>query len=274
MDFKDKYPLATHELLHFPLMFASSLKDMHIPGVPYASLRFLYDFGERFGISQGTVRTNLSRMKKDGYVLAVEDKGETRYRVSQLQMDQMRSFMKGQRRKGTGYTVAVYSFESAREKERNAARSLLEYVGFVRFAQNAFIKAGNGVTEIRAALIREGLSGNVFLFTVTNLDPEDATRLARAWDIPARAKFLGEYLADQTAFLEGASSSEEEAFCRVGYAWVSFITHVQSSEPPLPNELLPADYAFDKIHQNLMKANTRLGKGFYSYYVKSNRKEK
>jgi DNA-binding transcriptional regulator PaaX len=70
MTFTEKYPAATQEVLHFPLMFSDSLGPLRVGGLKYATLDLLYDFAAYFGIQAGTVRTNLSRMKKAGAVIA------------------------------------------------------------------------------------------------------------------------------------------------------------------------------------------------------------
>lgn len=136
MQLLKEYPVAASELLHFPLMFPQTMRGLRLPGLPLAKLEFLYEVGEGLGLSPGTVRTALSRMRKEGYLETVKEGSVTRYRVSPLQLEVMDNFMRRPARGRDGYAVAVYSFESSQERQRALARSLLECEGFVRFARN------------------------------------------------------------------------------------------------------------------------------------------
>lgn len=266
MTFTDKYPVATNELLHYALMFPETLKEYHVPGIAYATPEFLYDFALCFSIAPGTVRTNLSRMKKEGYVLAAGKDGDIRYRVSSLQLETMRNVMKKKKTRGKGYKIAVYSFERDQEKKRAEARSILEYSGFVRFAQNVFINVEIDVRELRKRLDQSGVGENVSIFDVAKIGEAEAAAFVRAWDIPARAAFLASFLNDARAYLAETCESDGELFARLGYAWVAYITHVYSTEPPLPDELLPKDYAYEETFTYLKKESVRHGKRMMRYY--------
>ncbi len=266
MTFTEKYPLATNELLHYALMFPDTLKEYHVPGIAYATSEFLYDFAGFFSIAPGTVRTNLSRMKKEGYVLAAGKDGDIRYRVSALQLETMHNLMKRKKKRGKGYKIAVYSFEREQEKKRAEARSILEYSGFVRFAQNVFINIEIDDRELRKTLDRSEVSENVFIFDVPKIGETERAALARAWDIPARAAFLSSFFADVREFLSGEQDTDCALFARLGYAWVAYITHVYLTEPPLPEELLPKDYAYEAVFAYLKKESVRNGKRMMRYY--------
>jgi len=271
MSFYDKYPVATSELLHYPLIFPETFKEYHIPGIPYVSLDFLYQFGANFGISQGAIRTNLSRMKKEGFVLSASKDSTIRYRTSALQRETMQNILKRKKKRNQGYKIAVYSFERAQEKKRSEVRALLEYVGFVRFAQNAFINVGIDVRELRIKLDQADVGSNVYIFDVPSVDEKDAIRLAAAWNIPERASFLSEFLADLTSFLGALDDSDEEAFNKIGYAWIAYTAHIAGSEPPVPEELLPDDYAYNDIYEFLHKTSIRYGKQMLKHYKDNNR---
>ena len=271
MIFAEKYPVSTHELIHYALMFADSLKEYRVPGVQYAKLDFIYDFAESFGVSKGAVRTSLSRMKKDGYVESVGSEGEARYRVSALQLETMRNVMKRKKARGHGYKLAVYSFERAHEKARATARSILEYAGFVRFAQNAFINVSLDDRELRKKLAEAGVGENVFIFDVQKLGEAETRELARAWNVDERARFLSVFFEDLDEHLSTAGDDAAETFRTLGYAWVAFIIHVYSTEPPFHDDLLPPGYAFERIYSALKKQSMSYGMKLMRYYRDSNR---
>lgn len=272
MTFTDKYPIATNEILHYALMFPDTLKEYHVPGIAYATLDFLYEFASFFSIAPGTVRTNLSRMKKDGYVLAAGSDGDIRYRVSALQLETMHNLMKRKKARGKGYKIAVYSFEREQEKKRTKARSILEYAGFVRFAQNIFINVEIDDRELRKTLAQSGVGENVSIFDVPKIGEAETAAFVRAWDIPARAAFIASFLSDARAYLAEAADSDGTFFARLGYAWVAYITHVYLTEPPLPDELLPKDYAYEAVYAYLTKESARHGKRMMRYYREKTRK--
>jgi DNA-binding transcriptional regulator PaaX len=271
MSFLEKYPVVTHEILHFPMMFPVTFKKFHIPGIPYASLNFLYRFGAFHGLSEGTVRTALSRMKKAEDIIPVDSDDKVRYRVSALQMEAMQNVLSRKQKLRKGYVIAVYSFEKQQERERREIRTLLEYAGFIRFAQNAYINMQIDETELRKNLDAASLSGNVYLFNVDSMRDAEMAKLAVAWRIPERALFLEEFYRDAVAFLAGTDGSDADIFNRVGTVWIAFILHVNNTEMPLPEEMLPADYAFARIQKYLNGQSMQQGKRMLDYYLKENR---
>mgnify|MGYP001768400862 CR=1 FL=1 len=265
----DRYPLKAHEILHFPLMFPDSLKAYHAPRVPYAGLEALYDFAGECGIPKGTVRTTLSRMKRDGLITTTEESGVTRYRTAKLQLEAMTNFQKRKRYQAKGFVLAVYSFEREQEKERTKTRELLEYFAFARFAQNSWITVGIETGELEKSLAEAGLKDHVFLFTVDKIDRETMTRLAACWKIPERAAFLSEFLALLRDHL-ASPLDDRDAFNRIGVAWLVFVIRVHGTEPPLPRELFPKEYAYDEIVRLLRKTSLAFGSRMYRHWKKEN----
>ena len=117
--FLGKYGVSTSELLHFPMMFSESMKGFHVPGVPLVRLEFLYEVCGYFGISEGSVRTALSRMRKMGVVEQIKTADSTRYRVSPMQIEVMNNFTKRLKKKEKGFVIAIYSFEKHQEKKKD-----------------------------------------------------------------------------------------------------------------------------------------------------------
>ncbi len=266
MKFLEKYPLKTYEVLHFPLMFPDSLKAYHGPSLKYPSLDILYDFAEACGVSKGTVRTTLSRMNKDGLVIVHEDHGIKRYQSGTLQMEAMVNFQRRSRRI-KGYTLAVYSFDGEKSKQRNTARELLEYMGFVRFAQNTWMAFESNTTELVKSIRAEGLEDNVYLFDIQNIDTVTMQRIVSFWNLEERAELLQGYFNEiQTLLAE--PEDDRDVFIRLGIAWVSFIIHIQGTEPPVPQSLLPDGYRYNEIVKYLRNKSIRYGQKMYRYWKK------
>lgn len=266
MDFLKKYPLSTNELLHFPLMFPDSLKKYHVPGIRFARMETLYAFGSACGISEGAIRTCISRMKAENIIQTITEAGITRYRTSALQLSAMTNVMDRKKIQHKGFLIAVYSFETREEKKRSQARCLLSYFGFVRFAQNSYITIGIDETELRKSLGEQGLADNVFLFHVPSIGKAEMEKLVVAWNIPERVAFLDAFYKDVVAFVGEHDGTDRDIFNRLGIAWVSFIIRVQGTEPPLPRELFPEGYAFELINTFLQKSSAKLGRQMYRYW--------
>lgn len=266
----ERYPLKAHEILHFPLMFPDSLKAYHAPRVPFAKLETLYDFADACGVSKGTVRTTLSRMKKDGLIEAIEDHGVTRYKTASLQIEAMANFQKRKHFQAKGFVLAVYAFERDQDKERANARELLEYFGFARFAQNSWINVGIETEQLSKSMEEAGLKDYVFIFQVEKISDDTMKRLASCWKIPERAEFLSGFLTRVREHL-APCADDRESFNRIGVAWLAFIIHVHDTEPPLPRELFPKDYAYDEIVKTLKHASLIHGAKMYGYWKESNK---
>lgn len=271
MTFPERYPLASNEVLHFPMMFPEFMKRFHIPGIPLAKLDFLYEFGEKAGFPPGTVRTALSRLKSTGYITVTKTGIDSRYRVSPLQLEIMNNMKKRITRHKSGFCIVVYSFEKQQEKERALVRSLLEYAGFVRFAQNAYINMLNDESELRKKIDETGSGANVYLFKVDCIPEEDIAKISLAWKIPERHLFLNDFYVHVTDFIEQSDGSDADIFYRIGYAWVAFIIRIQSTELPLPEKMLPKDYAYSNISDYLNKCSIREGRTLMSYFLNKNR---
>ncbi len=268
MNFLEKYPLKTHEVLHFPLMFPDSMKAYHGPALKYPSMAILYDFAGACGIAKGAVRTALSRMNKDGLVVVHNDNGISRYQAGNLQLEAMMNFQRRSRRI-KGFTLAVYSFDSGQSKERTAARELLEYMGFVHFAQNVWMACDVKTEELTKAMAAEGLDNNVYLFDVQKVDRKTMQRIVLFWNLEERAALLQAYYDDVQILLD-KPGTDLDSFTGLGIAWVTFIIHIQGTEPPVPAELLPPGYRYDEILKFLQKKSIRYGPAIYRYWKRMN----
>ncbi len=272
MTFTEKYPAATQEVLHFPLMFSDSLGPLRVGGLKYATLDLLYDFAAYFGIQAGTVRTNLSRMKKAGAVIASAEGETTRYRTPSLQLEVMRNVQKRHKMRNKGFLVAVYSFEKEQEKERVYIRGLLEATGFVRFAQNAYITLRIDAVALKEEIRKAGLAGNIHFFPVDTVDDEELALLARVWKVQERAAFLKTFFEDLRRLLGAQPESDADSFNRMGAAWIAFIVHVYGTEPPLPDSMLGDGYPYEEIYEFLRKESFRHGKEMLRHYVNRTRR--
>ncbi|MBN2436297.1 MAG: hypothetical protein JXK07_13625 [Spirochaetes bacterium] len=268
--FLSKYPLATHELIHFPLMYPDTLKKYRIRNIPYASLDLLYTYGQACGVSKGALRTTLSRMKKEESIIPVTTDGKPRYRVAPLQIEVMTNMQKKKKEKSGGFTVAIFSFEKSQERERSVTRSLLLYCGFVRFAQNAYINILGKDDQLRKSLNDAGVGDNVYLFNISEIENSDLKKLLSCWKIPERIELLNTFKNDTEQLIENNSLTDADLFFSIGIAWAAYIIHINSTEPPLPLNVLPKDYPYNKLYNYMVKKSIKYSKKMIQYWRSSN----
>ena len=253
--FMTAFPLTAKAAVHTPLVFRAGLFARD--GLPWPSLEGIRDFARFAGIEDGTIRTALSRGKRDGSLLVEEDvAGRSRYILAPATFARGVAQISADKRP-EGFLLAVFSFSAPEQEERASLRALLKSYGFRKLAQNTYIH-GRIKTEGLVAAIRElGLERNFFLFTCPDI--EDAGLVARVlelFDLESRRRELREYLRFLKDFLpgklaRGAAAGDEAAgdeFARrLLYVGAVHWDRVEASEPPIPAKYLPKGYALGDI---------------------------
>lgn len=265
MDFLEKYPVKTHEVIHYPLMVSDLLKRYRIPGIHHASLSFIYSFCSFFKIKEGTVRTNLTRMKKAGDITSYKEGERIRYEAADLQKERMKNVLSRKKKRPPGFILAVYSFQAEQEKERVLARSLLEYTGFVRIAQNSYINSRENIQELKKNLEKHELMDYMFLFEIDKISHHELSKLSIAWDVENKNKFLQEFFTDLKTFFEQWNGSAGDWVNRLGAAWIVYVMYVQNREIPLPIHMLPKDYPYAEIEKYMNQMNKRNYRQFLAH---------
>ena len=263
--FMTAFPLTAKAAVHTPLVFRAGLFSGE--DLPWPSLEGIRDFARFAGIEDGTIRTALSRAKREGSVLPqVDGTRHTRYvlapatfarGVSQVRADQ----------RPEGFLLAVFSFSTPEQEERASLRALLKSYGFRKLAQNTYIH-GRIETESLMSAIRDlGLEKNFFLFTCPDIDDESlVSRVLSLFDLESRRKELRDYLMLLQDFLPdelarnansedrasgdqaaGGCVSGDEFARRLLYVAAVHWEKVEASEPPIPGRHLPAGYAYGEI---------------------------
>lgn len=270
MEFLKKYPVKTHEIIHYPLMISDLLKKYRVPGMNHASLAFIYNFSSFFKIKEGTIRTNLSRMKKAGDITSYKEGDIIRYEAGTLQKERMNNVLSRKKKRTSGFVLAIFSFRKEQEKERTLTRSILEYIGFVRIAQNSYINSRQNIKELRKNLDLHNLTDNVFIFEINKISLPEFKKLSKIWNIEERNKFLNDFYTDLNVFIDQWDGTAEDWAHRLGAAWLIYIVYVQNTEILLPLNMLPTNYPYDKINKYMNKINTRNYKQLLSYIRKIN----
>jgi len=267
--FLEAYPLNARAAVHTPLVFRAGMASL--ADLPWPSLEGIRDFAHFAGISDGAVRTALSRAKVETSLLYELDTGGCkRFRldpstfemgVAQIHSDQ----------RPEGFLLAVFSFRSEENEERSSLRTLLKGYGFRKLAQNTYIHGRIGTESLRVAVRKLGLERHFFLFTCPEIDDSGlVARILELFDVQGRSDELRVYLAHLKAFLPESVSGDELAR-RLLYVGAVHWERIEASEPPFPHRYLPADYALSKIQRFYARRDEEGRDALYSYYERVNK---
>lgn len=270
MEFLKKYPVKTHEIIHYPLMISDLLKKYRVPGINHASLAFLYNFSSFFKKNEGTIRTTLSRMKKAGDLTSYKEGDIIRFEAGALQKERMDNILSRKKKRTSGFVLAIFSFQKEQEKERILIRSILEYMGFVRIAQNCYINSRQNINELRKKLDINNLTSNIFIFEINKISSFEFEKLSKIWKIEERSSFLQSFYLDVKKFIEQWNGTAEDWVNRLGAAWLIYITYVRNTEILLPYNMLPSNYPYDDISKYMNKINKKNYKQLLSHIRKMN----
>lgn len=246
--FLEAFPLSLKEAIIAPLVWRENALG-GMPGLLMPGMGIMRDFSGYAGYSYGALRTALSRSRSSGEVEAFRDEaGALRFRMGRLSRA-IGAATAERSGRPEGYLLAVFSFTTAEEPQRRRLRELLGWFGFVRIAQNSYACGLMDRSGLEAALEEEGLSERVYLFSCpAPQDPGLEKRLARAFDLGARAAELEAFRRAAGSFLEEEGLDARERGRRLFYAGPVYHELCNTRESPLPATCLPEGYPLEGIH--------------------------
>ena len=207
-----------------------------------------------FGLSEAAVRQAVSRMSRQGWLVARRQQNRSFYALTDRGTRRIESL--GPRIYGpivewdgqwrvVSYTVA----ESSRER-RDRFRKDLIVLGLAPLSASTWISPSDVLDDVRAAAEAGGLLQNVALFAGAYGGPlSDRQLLEKCWDLPSIAQQYREFIAQYEPRLDEEHArrrlSDRQAF--VERMWLVHdyrkFTYV---DPGLPSTLLPAHWPGSK----------------------------
>jgi DNA-binding transcriptional regulator PaaX len=267
MDFKNKYPLSTREIVYTPMILRDGLDDL----LPYPSLNGIRDFAEYCGISDSAVRTSLSRGCKEGAVRSFKDNGRiTRFQMVESQIE-MGKTVSDRLNQPEGFIIAVFSFRKDEEAERIKVREVLKYYGFKKLAQNTYINGRIETQGLKKAMKEFGLEKKLYLFHCPNVDDEELIeKILSVFEIEKRNKFLQDFYNDMIDFISEKNLDIEEIIHRIYYLGPVHWTICFVDEPPFPLKHLPEDYPLFAIIEFYKDLLVKYNANFVEHFIKVN----
>ena len=203
-----------------------------------------------FGLSEAAVRQAVSRMSRQGWLVAHKVANRAYYAVTEhgrRRIEGLSPRIYGPVVEWDGrWRTLTYAVSEAQRDRRDRLRKDLTVLGWAPLSASTWISPSDGLEEVREAADAGGVLGNIDLFVSEYRGPHtDRELLRRCWDLEAIAgayqNFISRYeprLAEERA---DAMLSDEEAF--VERLWLVHdyrkFTYI---DPGLPSTLLPAGW--------------------------------
>jgi phenylacetic acid degradation operon negative regulatory protein len=197
-------------------------------------------------IAAPAVRTAISRMVRQGWLLPVRVTGGPGYQLSVRAVQRLdeaatRIYRTG-RPSWDGRFDLVVITPPERRTERARITATLSYLGYGRLDPATWV-APRAADEVDSLLKEAGISFERFTATHAAGTSGAAALVRRAWDVDALAEAYGDFVASQGPIMAATTrhSSDETAYAarfRLVHAWRAFLFR----DPQLPPALLPAPW--------------------------------
>lgn len=210
-----------------------------------------------FGISEAAVRQAVSRLARQGWLVAEKRGNRAFYAVTERgrrRIEELNPRIYGPVIEWDGrWRMLTYTVEESRRERRDRLRKELAVLGWAPLSASVWISPGDSLDAARSAAESAGASDAVHLFLGEYRGPlSDRELVARCWDLEEIAGAYREFIDRYAPRLERERSSpgsgqdrkrwsDEEAF--VERLWlVHDYRRFAYADPGLPSELVPAHW--------------------------------
>lgn len=203
-----------------------------------------------FGLSEAAVRQAVSRMSRQGWLVARKTGNRAFYAVTERgrrRIEGLSPRIYGPVVEWDGrWRMLTYSIAEAQRDRRDRLRKELTVLGWAPLSASTWISPSDAIADVREIAEASDLLPNVDLFVAEYAGPAtDRELLTKCWDLDAIARAYGDFIRAYEPRLEReraeGSLSDEEAF--VERLWLVHnyrkFTYV---DPGLPSTLLPAHW--------------------------------
>ena len=201
-----------------------------------------------FGVSEAAVRQSVSRMSRQGWLVARREGNRAFYAVTdrgRRRIDELSPRIYGPVIEWDGrWRMLTYSVSEAQREQRDRLRKELGVLGWAPLSSSTWISPADALGAAREAAEAIGALERVHLFDGSYAGPlSDRALLERCWDVGAIAAaytdFIERYEPRLAARAVGRTCSTDEA-AFVERLWlVHDYRKFAYIDPGLPSELLP-----------------------------------
>jgi phenylacetic acid degradation operon negative regulatory protein len=221
-------------------------------------------------VGDNALRSALSRMTREGWLVARRDGGPPRYRLSPRGEDLIEEGTRriyDHRAAWDGRWLLVsYSLPEPRRGQRDRLRQGLSFLGLGSLGNGLFVTPHDLRSQVRDLIQRCGVEADVTLHHGTlEWPPDPAQVVARAWDLQQ----LGARYAE---FLHRIRRQEQNAVDdRTAFQRRFLLTHefrrFPFSDPDLPDALLPPGWVGSAARETFLALNATLRPQAEHFYL-------
>ena len=225
------------------------------------------------GVGDNALRSALSRITREGWLLALRHGGPPRYGLSprghELIEEGTRRIYGHRRAPWDGRWLLVsYSLPEPRRGQRDRLRQGLSFLGMGSLGNGLFVTPHDLREQVRDLIRRSGVEADVTMHHGTLEWPADPAQLvARAWDLERLAGRYADFLDRVRAELRaGAALDDGEAFRR-RFLLTHEFRRFPFSDPDLPDALLPDGWVGSAARAAFLEYNAALRPAAERFYT-------
>jgi phenylacetic acid degradation operon negative regulatory protein len=224
------------------------------------------------GVGGGALRSALSRMTHEGWLLARRGGGSPRYRLSprgrELIEEGIGRIYGRHRAAWDGRWLLVsYSLPEPRRGQRDRLRQGLSFLGLGSLGNGLFVSPHDLRRQVRDLIRRADVEREVTVYHGTLEWPSDpALIVARAWDLQGLAARYAEFLERTRRDLAGTAALDDREAFRRRFLLTHEFRRFPFSDPDLPDVLLPGDWVGTAARQAFADYHRRLRRRALRFY--------
>ena len=256
--------MATVALNPRSLLFTLYGDYVHPSGQEEVEVGALVRVAAEFGVTDNALRSALSRMGREGWLVARRARGaRPRYRLSprgRALIEEGIGRIYGRHRPSWDgrWLLVSYSLPERRRGQRDRLRSGLSFLGFGSLGNGLFVSPHDLRAEVTELIRRAGVEDDVTMHLGTLAWPADPAQVvARAWNLEVLAERYREFAARLEEERRRAPRSDGEAFRR-RFLLTHEFRRFPFADPDLPDALLPAGWVGNRARDLFFEVNGRL----------------
>jgi phenylacetic acid degradation operon negative regulatory protein len=216
------------------------------------------------GVSGNALRSALSRMTREGWLVARRNGGPPRYALSRRGLELIeegtnRIYGSRQPTWDGRWLLVSYSLPEPRRGQRDRLRQGLSFLGLGSLGNGLFVTPHDLRHEVRDLIRRYGVEREVTMHYGTLEWPADPAQIvARAWDLSDLERRYTDFLQRVRRDLERAGDLDEREAFRRRFLLTHEFRRFPFSDPDLPEALLPRSWVGHAARAAFLEYNHRL----------------
>lgn len=245
--FYQKYPMALKDILASPGIESMVLQALGC-AVNWPSLKGVKAYAQRFGHSEGAIRTGLSRANKN-QTLVVE--GSKQVALGEELQSFVAYFLEESFARNT-FSLLLTQLSAQQATERYQLNDILTRLGYVKILSNAYLRYGADPLALQAVLKDKGLQDFIYTFEVGSTLPANLeNQLEQVYALHQWGERLRMFSEDLTTFLGQAAWDTPEGYLNYLFARSSFHKNILTVAPYLPEAYFPEVSILKAHYQSL-----------------------